>query len=90
MSFGDLPRLCLVNKEFNSLFSAKLYHEISLDHKFLTTKRYDWAATNERFAHTKVFSFTYPFLPASHGFGNVVQNTATDILRHSPTLHTFT
>lgn len=84
------------------MFSAELYHDIPLDYKFLISKGPNWAATNERFAHTKVLSFNDPFQPVnqvgghlpirtlSARDGNFVRSIATDILRHSPTLHTIT
>lgn len=54
---GDLARLCLVNRDFNSLFSPRLYRQIRLDESFLNPNVLAWAAGNQRLQHTKILLF---------------------------------
>lgn len=49
--------LCLVNSDFNSIFSPRLYRYIRLNAKFLKPKILAWVAGNQRLRHTKVLSF---------------------------------
>lgn len=54
---GVLPRLCCVNRDFNALFSPRLYRHVRLNERLLQPNAQVWGAGNQRFLHIKILSF---------------------------------
>lgn len=103
----DLGSLCLVNWDFNAIFSPRLYRHIRVDARFLQPEYLAWVAATQRLRHTKVLSLHKASMSDASAITGydagdgpegtllpewmsaLVQRTATDILRNSPTLHTI-